>query len=146
MNEKDQKILKILEENSRLGIQKIAKKAGMPVTTAYNRLKNLEKAGIIDKYTIKYNNAKLGRTTSAYILITLNNKTMKETKLSEHDLAKKLTAHDLVEEANLITGMHDIMLKVRTQSTDDLNRFILQTLRSIECIEKTYTLVVIEEN
>ena len=49
MDEKDEKILKLLKENSKLTTQQISKKTLIPITTIHNRIKKLEKEGIIKK-------------------------------------------------------------------------------------------------
>jgi DNA-binding Lrp family transcriptional regulator len=145
MSEKDNKILKILEDNARLSIQGIAKKTLIPVTTVYNRLKKLEKSGVIKRYTVEYDHSKIGKNTAAYVLLQVNYRLMKKMEKSQHELAKKIKSYNIVEEANLITGTYDILLKLRAESTEALNQFILNTLREMEGVEKTYTIVVMEE-
>lgn len=145
MDEKDQKILKILEGNSRLSIQAIAKKTLIPITTVYNRLKKLESTGVIKRYTIEYDNKKLGKTTCAYVMAQLDIAILKKSNLTEHDVAKKIRAHDLVEEADLITGEYDILIKLRACSTEEMNAYIVKQLREVESVARTHTLVVIEE-
>ena len=145
MDEKDEKILKLLRENSKLTAQQISKKVLMPITTVHNRIKKLEKEGIIKKYTLEVDNKKIGRAIAAYVQIIVDYKLLKEKKMSQHDLAKKLKQHEFVEEVAMITGGTDIIIKVRVESVDELDNFVTRYLRNIEGIEKTQTMVVLNE-
>jgi len=145
MDEKDEKILKLLRENSKLTAQQISKKVLMPITTVHNRIKKLEKEGIIKKYTLEVDNKKIGRAIAAYVQIIVDYKLLKEKKMSQHDLAKKLKQHEFVEEVAMITGGTDIIIKVRVKNIDELDNFVTKYLRNIEGIEKTQTMVVLNE-
>ena len=143
MDEKDEKILKLLKENSKLTTQQISKKILIPITTIHNRIKKLEKEGIIRKYTIELDNKKIGKNVSAYISLTVDYNLLQKTP--QHELAKKIKNHDLVEECAMVTGGTDIMIKVRTSSIEELDDFVTKHLRNIEGIEKTQTMVILYE-
>ena len=51
MDKKDKTILELLNENSKLTTSQISKKTIIPITTVHNRIKKLEKEGIITGYT-----------------------------------------------------------------------------------------------
>ena len=80
-----------------------------------------------------------------YILINVDYKSIKEEGLSQYDLAKKLKQEESVEEVSIITGSSDIILKIRVKDTDSLNNLILNKLRDIEGVEKTQTLIILNE-
>ncbi len=145
MDRKDEKILELLRENSKLTTQQISKKTLIPITTVHNRIKKLEKEGIIKKYTLELDNKKLGKTIAAYVHITVDYRLLKETKLSQHDLAKKIKQDDSVEEAAMVTGGTDIVIKVRAKDIDELDEFVTKKLRNIGGIEKTQTMVILNE-
>ena len=145
MDEKDEKILKLLKENSKLSTQQMAKKILMPITTIHNRIKKLEKEGIIKRYTVELNNKKVGKNVAAYIHITVDYKLLKEIKISQHELAKKLKQHEFIEEAAMVTGGTDIIIKVRVKDIDELDDFVTKRLRNINGIEKTQTMVILNE-
>ena len=52
MDDKDEQILQILKENSKLSTHQISKKTRIPITTVHNRIKKLKKEEIIKKYSI----------------------------------------------------------------------------------------------
>ena len=145
MDEKDEKILKLLKEDSKLTIQQIAKKTLIPITTIHNRIKKLEKEGIIKKYTLELDNQKLGKNIAAYIHIIVDYRLLKEIKMSQYELAEKIYQHDFVEEAAMVTGGTDIIIKVRVKNIDELDNFVTKKLRNIDGIEKTQTMIILNE-
>jgi len=145
MDEKDDKILKLLKENSKLTTQQISKKLLIPITTIHNRIKKLEKEGIIKRYTLDLDNKKIGKNIAAYIHIVVDYKLLKEIKMSQHELVKKIKQYDFVEEAAMVTGGTDIIIKVRVKDIDELDDFVTKKLRNIDGIEKTQTMIILNE-
>jgi Lrp/AsnC family leucine-responsive transcriptional regulator len=143
LDEKDSKILEILKQNAKLTTKQISKKVGIPATTVHNRIRKMEETGIISNYTVRLNSRKLGKHISAYILLTVYYKLLKQLKTTQHDLANKLRKCEPVERVDMITGTHDIILRVVTNDIDQLNDFVTKHLRNMEGIEKTETLVVL---
>jgi len=145
MNTKDKLILNVLKENSKLSVQKISKETNIPVTTVYNRIKNLEKNKIIKKYTILLDNKLLDKNIAAYVAITMDYSLLKKMNLSQHDIAKKLKRNENVEEIAMITGIIDILIKIRVKDIEELDNFVTKYLRNIDGIKKTQTMVVLNE-
>ena len=145
MDKKDEKILELLKENSKLTTQQISKKTLIPITTVHSRIKKLEKEGVINKYSLKLDHKKLGKNISAYIHIVVDYKSLKENKITQHELAKKIRQHEFVEEAAMVTGGTDIIIKVRVKNVDELDYYVTKYLRNINGIEKTQTMVILNE-
>lgn len=145
LDEKDWRILAVLKENSRLSTQQIAKKTLIPITTVHNRIKKLEKEGIIKGYTVVLDNKRIGRQIAAYILVVVDYTLLKKLKLSQHQLAKKIKENPSVEEVAMVTGGTDIILKVRVADIDTLDEFVTKYLRNVDGVERTQTMVVLHE-
>ncbi len=142
MDKKDEKILELLKEDSRLTSQQISKKTLIPITTIHNRLKKLRQTGIIKKYSVVLDNKKVGRPISAFVHIAVDYRFGKQ---SQVDLAKKIYSRDVVEDVCIITGDYDVMVKIRVKDMDELNGFVVEYLRMIEGIERTKTSVIMHE-
>ena len=137
-DEKDDAILEVLKENSSLSIQQIARKTSIPIATVHNRIKRLKAGGVIKKYTIIIDKAKLGRKMVAYVLI-------KATPKTDHiALLHHLIKHDLVEDGSAITGEFDLIIKVRIADVDELDRFVLKHLRTFNEIAQTQTMIAFQ--
>ena len=66
-------------------------------------------------------------------------------KLRQEDIAKTIKRLEEVEEVNIMTGITDILIKVRVKDIDQLNTFVIDKLRNIEGIDKTQTMLVLSE-
>ena len=58
LNEKDEKILKVLAEHGNWSYKQISLQTEIPTTTVHNRIKKMEKDGVIRKYTVDIDNQK----------------------------------------------------------------------------------------
>lgn len=144
LDEKDEKILVLLKGNAKHTTSQISKKTGIPITTIHNRIKKLENTGIIKGYTVLVNHKLLGEEVLVYILASVNYN-IPGKKISQEDIARTLKNNSAVEEVNILTGMNDMIIKARFSSISQLNKFITNSLRNIEGIDKTETMVVIDE-
>jgi len=145
MDKKDQKIIEVLQENSRSSTQAIAKKTLIPITTVHNRIKKLKQSGIIDKFTISLNYKKIGKSLAAYIQITVDYSELKRIKKTQHELAAQLKNHKDVEQVAMLTGGSDIIIKIRVSDIDALDTFVTKDIRNIDGIEKTQTAIILNE-
>ena len=145
VDEKDLAIIEVLKHNSSFSTQQISKKTSIPITTVHNHIKKLEKGGVIEGYTVKLNNKKIGKPIAAYIMITVDYKLLQQLKISQYDLARKLRANPAAEDATMVTGAVDIIIKVRFKDIDELNQFVTIELRNIKGVEKTQTAVILNE-
>jgi Lrp/AsnC family transcriptional regulator, leucine-responsive regulatory protein len=145
LDDKDQKILDVLTQNSKLSTQKIAKRLNIPITTVHNRIKKLEKEGFIKNYTVSLDYGKLGKGVTAFVLITVDYKLLKITKGTQTDLAKRIKAFPTVDETCIVAGGTDIIIKVRAKDIAELSQFVTKDLRNMDGVEKTETVVVLSE-
>lgn len=145
LDKKDSAIIETLKENAKLSTQQIAKKTRIPITTVHNRIKKLEREGVIKGYTVVLDNKKIGKPIAAYILVMVDYKLLKELKKSQYELAQQLLKNPAVESSAMITGASDIIVKARFGSIDELNEFVTVYLRNMQGVEKTQTAIVLNE-
>ena len=144
LDEKDQKIIDCLSINSRQSTYSISKKTAIPITTVHNRIKKLERQGIIKGYTVVLNQKKLGRKLMCYCVLHYNIGVWgKETNRQE--LKKQLLNLHSIQEVKYITGRFDILLKFNLKDMDEYNDIILNQLRKIPGIGQTETIFVLED-
>ena len=123
---------------------KISKRTGIPITTVHNRIKRLKKSGIIKNYTVNLDYQKLGKHVLAFVLINVNQRSMTDADMDQFDVLREIKKFGHVEEADLITGSNDILLKCRFNTLDELTEFVVKDLRSEKThISNTQTLVVL---
>lgn len=134
----DRELIEALQNNAKARLSSIAKATGIPVTTIHNRIKRLEKEGIISGYTIRLNHKKLGTKLHALIFITAN-------RVDQEELAKTLKRVHGVKNVQILTGNYDMLLDVRVADVDALNNFVIHELRTLNGIDKTHTMIVLSE-
>ena len=143
MEDKSEQILEFLMKNSKLSLRQIAKKSGVPLTTAHNKIKKMQKEGVIKNYSVEVDYPKMGFSLCSYIMASVNY-SIKQ-KISQQEIARRILKLGLVETADIITGEYDLMIKVRTKNIHQLNKFITKDLRNVEGVDKTTTMLVLEE-
>ena len=137
MDEKDLIILDALKKDGSLSVAKLAINTNLPSTTVYNRVKKLRESKIIKNYTINIDKDRVYGNIIGIILI-------KATNTDQRTIIKKLLEHPSVENAAIMTGNTDIVIRIRVKSINDLNKFILDYLRKIKGIQDSTTMISLE--
>jgi DNA-binding Lrp family transcriptional regulator len=140
LDEKDMEILRVLRKNSKSSVNAIAKATGIPPATVHHRLRKLGSEGVIRKYTVELDDSKMGFALGAYVFVSV--KQGGGEKLDQRLMAQKFAKYEFVEEASVLAGDVDIVLRVKARSMEDLNRFVLDYLRNSPGVEKTKTLLI----
>jgi DNA-binding Lrp family transcriptional regulator len=140
---KDEKILEILKKDCKTPIKNISAQTGIPLTTVHNRIKNMEKHGIIKSYVALIDKKMIGRSISAWVMIDMADISSDKDN-SDELAAKRIKEMPEVEECYLLTGNIDIIAKVNVSDTDSLNEFVTKKLRTIPGIKRTTTSVILK--
>lgn len=127
----DLKILRALSGNARGSLKEISEAVGIPISTAFSRIKRLEQFGIIKGYTVSLNQDKLGYKITAIIHFSVDGPYLEEI---EKQLASKENVIFLYD----ITGDFDILAVARFRNIEELDKFIKDTLKNPH-IRKTTT-------
>jgi len=143
LDEKDRKILDVLQDHAEYTTRQIAKKTLLPATTIHNRIRKLKQDGIIQKFTVKLDNHKIGKGFVAYVLISANLSLLKQKKKTQHDVAQELRHFSFVERVDIVSGGTDLVAIVRVKDVAEFDRVLLEKLQLLEGIEKTQSLIVI---
>jgi Lrp/AsnC family leucine-responsive transcriptional regulator len=145
LDSKDIKILRLLQDNCKITAKEIAKKIDSPITTVYSKIKRMEEIGTIKQYKAILDSRKLDKATTAFILMSFAYRPGgREKPLSQREVAKKISTIPEVQEAHIITGSWDILVKIRTDHVDTLGKLVMDKLRTIQGIENTLSCIVYE--
>lgn len=144
LNEKDFGILILLQKNCKVPAKEIARKIDSPVTTVFAKIKRMEKLGIIKDYKAVLDAEKLDMGTTAFILVSLHYRLEREELLSQKEIVRQIASFPEVQEVHIITGDWDILIKVRGKDVDAIRRLVVDRLRTLKGIEKTFTCMVFE--
>lgn len=131
----DIKIIDVLKENSRSTISEISKKVNLSIPAVAERIRKMEEAEIIEKYTIKVNREKMNYKILAFILINIDRAENVE------NFRKSIVQHNYVLECHHIAGEYDYLLKVLVEDTKALEHFLSNTLKKIKGVLKSNTII-----
>lgn len=143
LDEKDIKLLQLLQENSNTSVQQLSKQTGLPPTTAHNRVKRLEKEGAIRRYTAEIDWKKAGKQVLAYVLVSVEYILPTGGRVQQEDAAKEIRGIAGVEEVSILTGGADLLVRVRTKDIGELNDFVVRKLRNVAGVDKTQTMIAL---
>jgi len=138
LDKKDLMLLEELRSDSKLSEQKLARKTGIPMTTVHNRLGKLRGLGVIRRYTISVDYAKLGRPLVAYVLV----KAVPGT--DQRKMLAQVAAMPNVCEASMVAGDFDILFKARVSSMNELNGMLAGDLRKQKIVGDARTVISYE--
>ena len=146
LDEKDHAILTLIQENSKLTANQIAKKINTPLTTVFAKIKRMEEMKIIKQYRAVLNAEKLNLGTAAFILaaVSYRTKNEEETPISQRVVAEEISKFPEVQEVHIITGDWDLLVKLRAKNVEAVGKFVVDKLRHIKGLEKTLTCMVFE--
>jgi Lrp/AsnC family transcriptional regulator for asnA, asnC and gidA len=128
-------IVALLQGDSRLSFNKLAKKLGVSVGTAYNRVKNLEALGVVKGYTVVLDSSKLGFELTAIILIQAAGKHLLDVEKEIANTANVIAVYD-------IAGEHDAAVVAKFEDRTSLNKY-LQNLLAKPYVKRTVTNVAL---
>jgi DNA-binding Lrp family transcriptional regulator len=131
----DLQILSLMQEDCRLSFNKIARKLGISVGTAFNHVKNLEKKGIINGYTVTLDSGKLGYSLTVIIMIQAEGSFLADV---ENEISKNANIVAVYD----ITGDYDAVALAKFKDRASLNAFI-KNLLALPHIKRTVTHIVL---
>jgi DNA-binding Lrp family transcriptional regulator len=140
LDDRDIALLSELQRDCRQGLRRISRKLGMSITTVHERIKKLEKEGIIKGYKAILDATKVGNPVIAFIFIRMQYYYPNSSEpLSQRDVAQKISMIPGVSEVHIIGGEWDILVKARARDLKEMGNFIIDRLRKIKGIERTLT-------
>lgn len=133
----DIKILRLLRANARTSYLSISKAINLSTSAVIERVKKLEKAGVIKAYTTIINGKAFDKELVALVFISLESPTFNK---GFFDFVR---AEDDILECQYISGNYDCTLKIITKSTATLEH-LLNKVKNQPGVTKTYTNVVLK--
>lgn len=137
----DLEILNQLQENSKLTHKQLSMKLNLSVTAVFERVKKLERSGIIKTYAAILDRKELGRELMVYSHVKLEKHSQKN--ISEFE--KQIKLLDEVHECYHVSGDYDYILKMTFSDMDEYRGFMVNKLTTIPSIGSTHSIFVISE-
>jgi Lrp/AsnC family transcriptional regulator, leucine-responsive regulatory protein len=135
MEEKDEIIIRKLRVDSSQPISELAADLQLPRTTVQERIKKLVQNGIIKRFTLQLDYAKIGKPVTAFILVSF----LAGTGVSQKEAAQKISEIPDIYEVHVISGDWDIIAKARGESIQSIGELVLDKIRNVKGVERTLT-------
>lgn len=137
----DLKLLQFLQEDAKQTNKELSNKLNLSVTAVYERIKKLEREGVIAQYVALVDKNKVDRSFVAFCHIKL----VQHTQDNIAKFEREVTNLEEVSECYHISGDYDYLLKVVVQDMEDFREFMVKKLTSISHIGSTHSMFVINE-
>lgn len=128
----DVAILDLIQRDSRMTIKEIAGKLNLSTTPIFERLKRLEKQGVIKKYVAILDSKKLGKKLTAFIHISILDHSAK----GLDDFVAEIMTQPEVIECHNVTGDSDFFLKIVVEDIEKYNEYLRNKLSKVPNIRR----------
>lgn len=134
----DQQILEILQRNARTTNSDIARQVEMAPSAVLERVRKLEKRGVIQGYSTHLEPGALGMGLLAFVLV--------KTQESMNEISTGLALAKVpgVQEVHHVAGEDCYLIKVRAANPEALGLLLRQDLGNIPTVISTRSTIVLE--
>jgi Lrp/AsnC family leucine-responsive transcriptional regulator len=138
LDELDCSILRILQANAHTPNVEIARRIRMAPSATLERIRKLERRGIIRGYPARLNPAALGLDLLAFVFVRSSG------RVGGIETARRLAAIPGVQEVHHIAGEDCFLVKVRTANPEALGELLRRRFGAIPEVTSTRTTIVLE--
>ena len=137
----DKKLLLLLQTDSKKTTKELSLKLNLSVTAVYERIKKLEREGIIDKYVVLLNRSKVDKGFVVFCHLKLIQHTKEFLTKFESEVVKLPE----ILECHHVSGDYDYILKIAVKDMEAYREFLVTKLTTLEHIGSTHSTFMISE-
>lgn len=137
----DKKLLGLLQEDTKKTTKELSMILNLSVTAVYERIKKLEREGVILNYVALLNRNKIEKAFVVFCHIKL----IQHTKDVIHTFENEVIRLDEVSECFHVSGDYDYILKVSVKDMDEYREFMVTKLTGLQHIGSTHSSFMIGE-
>jgi Lrp/AsnC family leucine-responsive transcriptional regulator len=141
LDKTDLHILKVLQLNGRITNLELSQTIGLSPAPTLERVKKLEKSGIIKSYHARVDEAKLGMGIKALMLITLT----RHTEGIVDNFKKQIGSIEEITDCYKVTGNADYILHVIVKDINAFETLVARKIATIEEISQMQTMVILSK-
>ncbi|RWX00476.1 Lrp/AsnC family transcriptional regulator [Flavobacterium cerinum] len=137
----DKKLLMLLQEDSTRTTKELSIKLNLSVTAVYERVKKLEREGVVSKYVALLDRNKLKKSFVVFCHLKL----IQHTKEYLTKFEQEVTRLDEVLECYHVSGDYDYILKIFVENMEEYREFMVTKLTTLQHIGSTHSTFMISE-
>lgn len=136
----DRNILTILLDDGRIAMTTLADRIGLSPNATSERMRRLQRDGVITGFRAVLSPAALGRGLTAFVEVKLD----RTSSDAFEQFAKVIRRMDGVEDCHMVAGGFDYLLKTRHKDMAAYRAFLSETLLELPGVRETRTYAVME--
>ncbi len=138
LDDTDRLIVEALRADGRLSMRALASRVHLSRANVYARVARLQRDGVITGYAALVDPVRYGYGLSAYVYLDIAQRSWKAVR-------RQLLNMPEVDHVALISGEHDILVRVRAHDAASLRDVVLTKLQEMPEIRATQTVLIFEE-
>lgn len=136
MDRLDREILATLQEDGRITATDLAKRVQLSLSATSERLRQLQRSGVVRRFTAVVDPTSVGRPIEALIDVRL------APNASQAEIDNALMELPMVTDAIHLTGRFDVQIRVAARDVSELDELLIQ-LKEVLGAEETNTRLVL---
>jgi Lrp/AsnC family leucine-responsive transcriptional regulator len=132
----DRKILTHLMEDGRITWAQLASEGGLSAPSITERVRKLERQGVIEGYGARVNAETVGYGLLAFVAVGLTDPNHYAEMLRRAEVTPE------IQEYHIVAGDYDYLLKIRCRDSKHLERLLREEVRSIAGVARTKSTIV----
>ena len=137
----DTHLLSLIQDDCKKTTKAYAQELGLSSTAVYERIKRLEREGVIRKYVALVDKNKIGRAFTVLCHVKL----IQHVKENVQQFEREVLKLEEVSECFHVSGDYDYILKIHVQDMRAYREFMVAKLTAIQNIGSTQSSFVISE-
>ncbi|WP_046756112.1 Lrp/AsnC family transcriptional regulator [Kordia jejudonensis] len=141
LDQTDRKLLMLLQKDSKQTTKELSNKLNLSVTAVYERIKKLEKEGVVKNYVAILDKKRIAKSFMAQCHVRLTQHSKDFVLKFEREIIKL----EEVLECYHVSGDYDYILKILVEDMEAYRDFMVSKLTVIPNIGNTHSIFVISE-
>lgn len=139
LDKTDRKILEILQQNGKITNAELAQRIGLSPAPTLERVKKLEKSGVIKSYHARLDNEKIGLGVNTFVMVSLKG----HNKENIERFISSIETIDEIIECHHVTGTGDFILKVISQDIPSYQKLMLEKVTNIDVVDNMQSMIIL---
>ena len=136
IDDKSLEILRIIQQKARIPNIEVSRQVGLAPSAVLERIRKMEKQGIIDGYEVRLNPERFDCAQLAFIKV-------QATASDCQKVGEKLAQIPVIQEVHFVAGEDCYLIKIRTRNPNSLGQLLCEHIQAIQGVVATQTMTVL---
>ena len=141
MDQLDKRIIRALRADGRMTWSQLSAQVHLSASACQRRVEALQRDGVIERFTVRLNQAALGYDVRAFIIVNIDRQQTAQVEAFRREIVK----HPNVQACHMVSGDIDFVLDVVADSLDSFSDFIDGDLLNMPAVKDASSSIVLRE-